>query len=80
METIHKDTKKILVLGAASVHVKLIKAAQEMGLYVITTDNVPYEKSPGKQVADEYWDINIFDVYEIVNACKQAGINGVISG
>ena len=43
--------KKILVLGSASVHVKLIKAAQEMGIYTITTDNVPYEDSPGKKVS-----------------------------
>lgn len=44
------------------MHVKLIKAAQEMGVYRITTDNVPYEDSPGKQVADGYWDLNIYDV------------------
>lgn len=72
--------KKILVLGSASVHVKLIKAAQEMGIYTITTDNVPYEDSPGKQVADEYWDLNIYDVQGIVAKAKENGVNGVISG
>ena len=72
--------KKILVLGSASVHVKLIKAAQEMGIYTITTDNVPYEESPGKQVADEYWDFNIYDVDGIVKKAKEASIDGVISG
>ena len=72
--------KKILVLGSASVHIKLIKAAQEMGIYTITTDNVPYEDSPGKQVADEYWDLNIYDVQGIVAKAKETGVNGVISG
>lgn len=72
--------KKILVLGSASVHVKLIKAAQEMGIYTITTDNVPYEDSPGKQVADEYWDLNIYDVNGIVAKAKEVEIDGVISG
>lgn len=72
--------KKILVLGSASVHVKLIKAAQEMGVYTITTDNVPYEDSPGKKVADEYWDLNIYDVEGIVAKAKEVGIDGVICG
>lgn len=72
--------KKILVLGSASVHVKLIKAAQEMGIYTITTDNVPYEDSPGKKVADEYWNLNIYDVDGIVEKAKESEIDGVISG
>lgn len=72
--------KKILVLGSAAVHVKLIKAAKEMGIYTITTDNVPYEESPGKKIADEYWDLNIYDVEEIVKKSKEEKIDGVISG
>lgn len=72
--------KKILVLGSASVHVKLIKVAQEMGIYTITTDNVPYEDSPGKKIADEYWNLNIYDVKEIVKKAKKEHIDGVICG
>ena len=72
--------KKILVLGSASVHVKLIKAAQDMGIYTITTDNVPYEDSPGKKIADEYWDLDIFDVDKIVEKSRKNKIDGVISG
>lgn len=72
--------KKLLILGAASVHVKLIKAAQEMGIYTIVTDNVEYEESPGKQIADEYWDLNIFDIAGIVEKAKLKGVDGVISG
>ena len=72
--------KKILVLGSASVHVKLIKAAQEMGIYTSTTDNVPYEDSPGKKIADEYWNLNIYDVKEIVKKAKKEHIDGVICG
>lgn len=71
--------KKLLVLGSASVHVKLIKAAQEMGVYVITTDNVPFEDSPGKQIANEYWDLNIFDEREIIEKSRKSKIDGVIS-
>lgn len=72
--------KKVLILGSASVHVKLIRAAQEMGVYTITTDNVAFEDSPGKQVADEYWNLNIYDVEGIVEKAKAARVDGVISG
>ncbi|RGH48445.1 ATP-grasp domain-containing protein [Coprobacillus sp. AM37-9BH] len=73
------NDKKLLVLGGAFVHVKLIKSAQELGAYVIVTDNVPFENSPGKKIADEYWDLNIFDVDGIIEKSKLEGINGVIS-
>jgi len=72
--------KKILVLGGASVHVKLVKAAQEMGAYVIVADNVPVIESPGKQIADEAWDINIYDVELLVQKSVECGVEGVISG
>lgn len=74
------EKKKILILGGASVHVKLIRAAQEMGLYAITTDNVAYEDSPGKKIADEYWDFNIYDINGIVAKSREVGIDGVICG
>ena len=51
-----------------------------MGIYTITTDNVPYEDSPGKKIADEYWNLNIYDVKEIVKKAKKEHIDGVICG
>ena len=72
--------KKILILGGASVHIKLIRAAQKMGLYTIVTDNLRYEESPGKQIANEYWDIDVFDVSNIVERARKSKIDGVISG
>lgn len=71
--------KKILVLGGASFHIKLVKAAQELGAYTIVTDNLSYERSPGKQIADEYWDNDIYDIQGLVERCKQSGVEGVIS-
>ena len=71
---------KILILGSAPVHIKLIQAAKEMGLYTIVTDNIPYEKSTGKQIADEAWNINIFDIEEIVKKSKESNVDAVISG
>ena len=47
------EGKKLLVLAGADVHIKVVKAAQEMGIYVIVTDYLPPESSPSKLVADE---------------------------
>ena len=72
--------KKLLVLAGASVHVKLVRAAQEMGAYVIVTDNICIEDSPAKQIADETWDISVVDVDSIVEKCRKIGVDGVIAG
>lgn len=74
-----KKQKKILVLGGANQHVKLINAAQDMGVYTIVTDYLPVSQSPAKQVADEYWDISITDVAEIVAKCRAEGVDGVMA-
>lgn len=73
------EGKKLLVLAGADVHIKVVKAAQEMGIYVIVTDYLPPESSPSKLVADEYWDINIMEVDRIVEKCREAGVDGVLS-
>ena len=72
--------KKILVLGGAAFHVKLVKAAQELGVFTIVTDNLPVNRSPGKQIADADWDIDIYDIDGLANECRKCGVNGVISG
>ncbi len=70
--------KKILVLGGASVHCKLVNAAKELGYYTIVTDYLP--DSPAKKIADESWMINIVDVNEIVSKCREEGVDGVVCG
>lgn len=72
--------KKLLILGGASFHIKLVKAAQEMGAYAIVTDNLPYAESPGKQVADEYWDLNIYDIDGIIARMRAENVEAVITG
>ena len=74
------DGKKILILGGASFHNKLIRAAQELGAYTIVTDNLPYADSPGKQIADEYWDLNIYDIDGIIERMRAENVGAVISG
>ena len=71
--------KKILILAGASVHNKVVRAAKEMGLYVIVTDYLEPHLSPAKQLADESWMYSITDVDAIVDRCKQERVDAVLS-
>ncbi len=71
--------KKILILGGAQVHCKLVEAAHEMNLYVIVTDYLKKDESPAKLIADKSYDIDINDTQEIVRVCREEGIDGVLT-
>lgn len=71
--------KKLLILAGADVHVKVVKAAKEIGVYTIVTDYLALEDSPAKQIADEYWNYSITDVDEIVKKCKEERVDGVLA-
>ena len=40
--------KKLLILCGNVVHVKVVKAAKEMGVYTIVTDSLPIERGTCK--------------------------------
>ncbi len=69
--------KKLLILAGAGVHTKLVRAAQEMGVFTIVTDNVP--NSPAKRIADKSYDIDIYDIDRLENICRAEKIDGVLS-
>ena len=71
--------KKLLVIGGAFQHCKLVEAAKELGVITYVTDYLPLEKAPAKQIADKYFMYNITDIDEMVQMCKDEGIDGVIS-
>ena len=71
--------KKLLIIGGAFQHCKLVEAARSMGVITYVTDYLPVEEAPAKQIADKYYMHNITDIDEIVEMCKQEGIDGVIS-
>ena len=71
--------KKLLILGGAEIHSKVVRAAKEMGIYTIVIDNLDVSKSPAKQIADEHHLIDIFDVEGIIKFCKENSIDGVIN-
>lgn len=69
--------KKLLVIGAGIGQVNIVKMAKEMGLYVIV---VTYAGNwPAIKLADEKWDIDIYDYEKIINRAKIEKIDAVIS-
>ncbi|WP_455508882.1 ATP-grasp domain-containing protein [Butyricimonas paravirosa] len=71
--------KKLLILAGADVHIKIVKAARELGVYTIVTDYLLPEDSPAKRVADEYWMIDIMDVDAVVEKCYKEKVDGVLA-
>ncbi len=70
--------RKVLILAGASVHLKLVEAAKELGCHTIVTDYL--KSSPAKGIADDKWILNITDVEGIVSRCREEHVDGVITG
>jgi len=71
--------KRLLVIGGAFQHCKLVEAAKELGVTVYVTDYLPVEEAPAKQIADKYFMHNITEIDAIVDMCKKEQIDGVIA-
>lgn len=69
--------KKILILGGAYLHKKVVEAARELGAYTIVTDNVP--GAPAKLIADRSYDINVSDVDAVVAMCRRENVEAVLT-
>jgi len=69
--------KRLLVLGGASVHCKIVEAAKRLGVYTIVADYLT--DSPAKKIADESLLISILDVDAIVDWCMHNPVDGVIN-
>lgn len=79
MEANYFKGKKLLILGGAYVHSKIVEAAKRLGIYTTVTDYLQPEKSPAKLIADEHWEIDITNVDDIVERSKKVGIDGVLA-
>lgn len=73
------ENKRLLILAGAEVHCKVVRKAKSMGIYTIVTDYLDYADSPAKQIADEYWNIDIMDIDTIVEKCRTAHVDGVLA-
>ena len=54
--------------------------AKSMGIYTIATDWHEFEKSPAKQVADDYWNISLMDYDALSAKIKEEGVDGILTG
>ncbi len=71
--------KKLLILGGAFQHSKLVEAAKNLGVVTYVTDYLPIEDAPAKRICDKYYMYDILEYDEIVKMCRNEGIDGVIS-
>lgn len=72
--------KKLLVLGGTRISCEIIRKAQEMGLFVIVTDYNQPKDSPGKLIANQYFNISATDVDQVAALIKRESIDGVLTG
>lgn len=70
--------KKLLILGGAHQHCKIVRAAQQLGVYTIVTDYL--RDSPAKKLADKSYMCDIKDVEGIISICKREQVDGILHG
>ena len=77
----HLRGKKLLIIGSDAGNINIINAAKEMGIYTIAVDGITDRRNaPAKTVADEAWDVNYSYTDEIVEMCRNSGVDGVFAG
>lgn len=69
--------KKLMVLGGARYALPVIKAAHELGIYVITCDYLP--DNIAHKYSDQYCNISIIDKEKVLDAAQKQNINGIMS-
>ena len=73
--------KRLLILGATSMEIDIVRAAREEGVYTIVTDNhVDWSLAPAKRVADEAWDVSWSDIDTLKSLCVERKVDGVLAG
>lgn len=69
--------KKLLLLGGSRYLIPVIKAAHELGLYVITCDYLP--DNDAHKFSDEYRNISIIEKDAVLAAATELQIDGIMS-
>lgn len=69
--------KRLLLLGGSRYLLPAIKAAHELGVYVITADYLP--DNFAHQYSDEYYYVDVCDKEAVLLAAKQLKIDGIMS-
>ena len=69
--------KKLMILGGSRYALPVIRAAHELGAYVITADYLP--DNIAHKYSDEYCNVSITDLEATLEAARARRIDGVIS-
>ncbi len=69
--------KRLLMLGGSLYQTYAIKAAVEMGYYVITCDYLP--ENPGHKFAHEYYNVSTTDKNAVLDLAKQLKVDGIVA-
>lgn len=74
------EGKKLLIMDRTALAACAVRRAKEMGIKTIVANFYSYEKSPSKQVADEYVDIDISDIDAMVKLVQDEKVDGIFVG
>lgn len=77
LEGVWKTMKKLMILGGARYALPVIKAAHDLGIYVITCDYLP--DNIAHRYSDEYCNISIIDKEKTLEAARKLNIDGIMS-
>ncbi|MDE6698295.1 MAG: hypothetical protein K2J91_02300 [Lachnospiraceae bacterium] len=69
--------KKLLILGGAFQHCKVVEAAHKLGIVTYVADYLT--DSPAKKMADKALLVDIKDIDALVSICREEMIDGVIT-
>ena len=69
--------KRLMILGGARYALPVIKAAHELGCYVITCDYLP--NNIAHKYSDEYCNVSIIDKEATLEAAQKLQIDGIMS-
>lgn len=69
--------KKLMVLGGARYALPVIKAAHELGCYVITCDYLP--DNIAHQYSDQYYNVSIIEKDAVLAVADELNIDGIMS-
>lgn len=69
--------KKLMILGGSRYILPIIRAAHELGLYVITCDYLP--ENIAHRYSDEYCNVSIIEKDKVLDAARRRNVDGIMS-
>lgn len=74
------EREKLLLMGVSSDTLYVLQYAKKIGVFTIITDNRPVEVSMEKEMADEYWMIDLKDLNALEERCRVEGVKAIYAG